>query len=154
RQGLPLHPARIRGASGQGLREGRGGLRGSRRRRRRGAGGGVPDQRAYPAPPAFPALGRQGLRRASRAREDQGQDDHRSHLPGGDVAPRARAPRQDQRQHVPGREQRVHGRGGQGHQSRHGRESAELLDDGTGAQGQGAIVGGGGGRELQRGVGQ
>ena len=67
-----------------------------------------PDQRANPAPPAFPALGRQGLRRASRAREDQGQDDHRPHLAGGDVAPRARPPRQDQRQHVPGREQRLH----------------------------------------------
>ena len=44
--------------------------------------------------------------------------------PAGDLAPLPRPSRQDQRQHVPGRGERVHRRGGQGHQPHHRRERA------------------------------
>ena len=100
----------------------------------------------------FPRWDGQGLRRASRAREDQGQDDHRPHLAGGHVAPRARPPRQDQRQHVPGRDQRVHGRGGQGHQPAHGREAQNLSKMARELKAEGLSLGGGGRRELRRGL--
>jgi aconitate hydratase len=118
-----------RGAAGARLRQGRGGLRGAGGERGGARGGDPARERAAPAPAAVPALGRQGLHRAAHPREDQGEDDHRSHLAGRGMAPLPRSPRQDQRQHVPRGGQRLHRRGRQGREPHHRRGGEDLHPD-------------------------
>ena len=75
-------------------------------------------QRAPAADAAVACVGRAGFHRHAGAAEDQGQDDDRPHLARRPVAALPRPPRQVQRQPVHGRDQRLHGRGGQGEERR------------------------------------
>ena len=98
-------------------------------------------QRAAPAPPAVPALGREGLRASAHSRQDQGQDDDRSHLAGRRVAPLPRSSRPDQRQHVPGRLERLHRGDRQGRERADRRGGGAVHEDRPGLESQGRELG-------------
>jgi len=103
-----------------------------------------------PAPRAVQAVGRAGLRRPADPRQGQGQDDDRSHLAGGAVAPLSRPPRQDQRQHVSGRRERLHRGCRQGREPAHRRRAPALHHDRARPEGARRALGRHRRRELRR----
>ena len=105
RQGVPLHAARgARSCPREGFARGEEGYEAPAADGDAVAGRRPPEQRAAPAAPALPALGR--ARTSIELpilvkTKGKTTTDHIS--PAGRVAPLPRPPRQDQRQHVPGR---------------------------------------------------
>src|SRR5205807_396943 len=91
-----------------------------------------------------------GLRRLADPRQGQGQDDDRSHLAGGAVAPLSRPPRQDQRQHVSGRRERLHRGCRQGREPAHRRRAPALHHDRARPEGARRALGRHRRRELRR----
>ena len=153
RQGVPLHAAGVRGAAGQGLRQGRGRLRGARRRRRRRAGRGQrPTSERIQLLQPFPRWDGKDFDELPILVKTKGKTttDHISPA-GAWLLVRGHLDKISDNMFL-GAVNAFTGEAGKGVNPITGREGAELLEDGARAQGQGPGLGRHRRRELRRGL--